>query len=98
MWNMYVYARERWRRKVYIDELFQAENFFFAMHTNVLSYASLIESDPFLSNSVLNVPYTELWTELEGKNCWYHYDYEYDNDKKQDSKSVLECKRKRCLL
>ena len=21
-----------------------------------------------------------LWTELEGKHCWYHYDY--DNDKK----------------
>ena len=32
-----------------------------------------------------------LWTELDGKHFWNHYDYgyDYDNDKKQDTKSVL---------
>ena len=34
----------------------------------------------------------ELWTELEGKHCRNHYycDCDYDNDKKQDTKSVLQ--------
>ena len=34
----------------------------------------------------------QLCTELEGKHCRNHYycDYDYDNDKKQDTKSALQ--------